>query len=108
MDDEEVEVGVGAQLLSTLPTRGHERHVVSVAGHWAAPEFLTLLHAHAAGDIIDNAIEALRISHRCIVMANGRVRLASDAASVLGMRELQSLYLGDVKEAEAPANAAAG
>ncbi len=55
-----------------------------------------------------NAIEALRISHRCIVMANGRVRLASDAAAVLGMRELQSLYLGDVKEAEAPASAAAG
>jgi ABC-type branched-subunit amino acid transport system ATPase component len=42
-----------------------------------------------------NAIEALRISNRCIVMANGRVRLSSDAASVLGMPDLQTLYLGE-------------
>jgi ABC-type branched-subunit amino acid transport system ATPase component len=42
-----------------------------------------------------NAIEALRISSQCIVMANGRVRLCSDAASVLGMPDLQTLYLGD-------------
>ena len=42
-----------------------------------------------------NAIEALRISNQCIVMANGRVRLCSDAASVLGMPDLQTLYLGD-------------
>jgi ABC-type branched-subunit amino acid transport system ATPase component len=42
-----------------------------------------------------NAIEALRISDRCIVMANGRVRLSSDAASVLGMPDLPTLYLGD-------------
>jgi ABC-type branched-subunit amino acid transport system ATPase component len=42
-----------------------------------------------------NAVEALRISKQCIVMANGRVRLCSDAASVLGMPDLQTLYLGD-------------
>lgn len=42
-----------------------------------------------------NAIEALRISNQCIVMANGRVRLCSDAASILGMPDLQTLYLGD-------------
>jgi branched-chain amino acid transport system ATP-binding protein len=42
-----------------------------------------------------NAIEALRISNQCVVMANGRVRLCSDAASVLGMPDLQTLYLGD-------------
>ena len=42
-----------------------------------------------------NAIEALRISSQCIVMANGRVRLCSDAASVLQMPDLQTLYLGD-------------
>ena len=42
-----------------------------------------------------NAIEALRISDQCVVMANGRVRLCADAASVLGMPDLQTLYLGD-------------
>lgn len=42
-----------------------------------------------------NAIEALRISHQCIVMATGRVRLCSDAASVLDMPDLQTLYLGE-------------
>lgn len=42
-----------------------------------------------------NAIEALRISDQCIVMATGRVRLCSDAASVLEMPDLQTLYLGD-------------
>jgi ABC-type branched-subunit amino acid transport system ATPase component len=42
-----------------------------------------------------NAIEALRISNQCIVMANGRVRLCSDAASVLGMPDLRTLYLGE-------------
>ena len=42
-----------------------------------------------------NAIEALRISNQCVVMANGRVRLCSDAATVLGMPDLQKLYLGD-------------
>ena len=46
-----------------------------------------------------NAIEALRISHQCIVMANGRVRLCSEADAVLGMDDLHSLYLGDAREA---------
>ena len=45
-----------------------------------------------------NAIEALRISNTCVVMANGRVRLCSDAESVLGMQDLQSLYLGEARE----------
>jgi ABC-type branched-subunit amino acid transport system ATPase component len=56
-----------------------------------------------------NAIEALRISSQCIVMANGRVRLCSDAASVLGMPDLQTLYLGDAatgRDAVPQANAA--
>lgn len=55
-----------------------------------------------------NAIEALRISRQCIVMANGRVRLCSDAATVLEMPDLQTLYLGDAAAGrEAPqANAA--
>lgn len=56
-----------------------------------------------------NAIEALRISNQCIVMANGRVRLCSDAASVLGMPDLQTLYLGEAasgREAVNHANAA--
>jgi branched-chain amino acid transport system ATP-binding protein len=48
-----------------------------------------------------NAIEALRISDRCIVMANGRVRLAANASDVLGMRDLQSLYLGDAGSPQA-------
>ena len=45
-----------------------------------------------------NAIEALRISDQCVVMANGRVRLCSDAASVLGMPDLQTLYLGESRD----------
>ena len=49
-----------------------------------------------------NAIEALRISDRCVVMANGRVRLCSDAAAVLDMPDLQTLYLGDGAPAAAP------
>ena len=48
-----------------------------------------------------NAIEALRISKNCIVMANGRVRLCSAAESVLGMDDLQSLYLGEAREPRA-------
>jgi len=43
-----------------------------------------------------NAIEALRISHTCIVLAGGRVRACSPASEVLGMKDLNSLYLGDV------------
>ena len=54
-----------------------------------------------------NAIEALRISDECVVMANGRVRLCSDAASVLGMPDLQTLYLGDGAPAPAARQASA-
>jgi branched-chain amino acid transport system ATP-binding protein len=56
-----------------------------------------------------NAIEALRISNQCIVMANGRVRLCSDAASILEMPDLQTLYLGDAaagRDSVSHANAA--
>ena len=42
-----------------------------------------------------NAIEALRISDQCIVMANGNVRLCAQAAEILRMPDLQTLYLGD-------------
>jgi branched-chain amino acid transport system ATP-binding protein len=42
-----------------------------------------------------NAIEALRISHSCIVLAGGRVRACAPAEEVLGMKDLNSLYLGD-------------
>lgn len=42
-----------------------------------------------------NAVEALRISDMCVVMANGRVRVTAPAADVLSMPDLQSLYLGD-------------
>ena len=49
--------------------------------------------------VAQKAIEALRISDQCIVMATGRVRLCSDAASVLGMPDLQTLYLGDAASA---------
>ena len=46
--------------------------------------------------IEQNAIEALRISHTCIVLAGGRVRACSPASEVLGMKDLNRLYLGDV------------
>lgn len=46
-----------------------------------------------------NAIEALRISDTCIVLAGGRVRAAAPAAEVLGMKDLNSLYLGDAQAA---------
>jgi ABC-type branched-subunit amino acid transport system ATPase component len=49
--------------------------------------------------IEQNAIEALRISTRCVVMANGRVRMVAPADKVLDMQDLHSLYLGDSKEA---------
>ena len=45
-----------------------------------------------------NAIEALRISNTCVVMANGRVRMTAPADEVLGMKDLHSLYLGDARE----------
>ena len=50
-----------------------------------------------------NAIEALRISNTCVVLANGRVRLNAAADKVPEMRDLQSLYFGDVR-AEATAS----
>ena len=42
-----------------------------------------------------NATEALGISDACVVLAGGRVRLNAPADEVLGMKDLQSLYLGD-------------
>ena len=45
-----------------------------------------------------NAIEALRISDVCVVMANGRVRMTAPASEVAGMADLHSLYLGDPRE----------
>jgi branched-chain amino acid transport system ATP-binding protein/neutral amino acid transport system ATP-binding protein len=45
-----------------------------------------------------NATEALRISDVCVVLAGGRVRLNAPAADVLGMKNLQSRYLGDARE----------
>jgi len=41
-----------------------------------------------------NAREALRISDTCIVLAGGRVRSCGPADAVLGMKDLNSLYLG--------------
>ena len=41
-----------------------------------------------------NAREALRISDTCIVLAGGRVRACAPADTVLGMKDLNSLYLG--------------
>ena len=46
-----------------------------------------------------NAIEALGISDICVVLAGGRVRFSAPAGEVLGMKDLQSLYLGDAREA---------
>ena len=42
-----------------------------------------------------NAIESLRISHGCIVLAGGRVRACAPARDVLGMKDLNSFYLGN-------------
>ena len=41
-----------------------------------------------------NAREALRISDTCVVLAGGRVRSCGPADAVLGMKDLNSLYLG--------------
>lgn len=49
-----------------------------------------------------NAIEALRISDTCIVLAGGRVRAVAPASEVLGMKDLNSLYLGDARPDEKP------
>lgn len=43
-----------------------------------------------------NAVESLRISHTCIVLAGGRVRKVGAADEVLRMKDLNHLYLGDV------------
>jgi branched-chain amino acid transport system ATP-binding protein len=48
-----------------------------------------------------NAIEALRISDTCIMLAGGRVRAVAPANEVLGMKDLNSLYLGDAQTADA-------
>ena len=45
--------------------------------------------------IEQNAIEALRISHSCIVLSGGRVRACAPAVEVLGMKDLNSFYLGN-------------
>jgi ABC-type branched-subunit amino acid transport system ATPase component len=45
--------------------------------------------------IEQNAIEALRISHRCIVLSGGRVRACTSAREVLDMKDLNSFYLGN-------------
>ena len=45
--------------------------------------------------IEQNAIEALRISQRCIVLSGGRVRASASAKDVLGMKDLNSFYLGN-------------
>ena len=48
-----------------------------------------------------NAIEALRISDTCIVLAGGRVRAVAPANEILGMKDLNSLYLGDTQAVDA-------
>ena len=76
---------------------------------YMADIFATVKAVNARGVSIfmieQNAIEALRISDTCIVMANGRVRLNAPANQVLDMQDLHSLYLGDARE-EAAAGAA--
>jgi ABC-type branched-subunit amino acid transport system ATPase component len=46
-----------------------------------------------------NALEALRIADTCIVLAGGRVRTVAPADEVLGMKDLNTLYLGDAQAA---------
>lgn len=69
---------------------------------YMADIFATVKQVNARGVSIfmieQNATEALRISHTCLVMANGRVRLCAAASEVLGMQDLHSLYLGDARE----------
>ena len=45
-----------------------------------------------------NAVEALAISDKCVVMANGRVRMNTAARDILQMDDLHSLYLGSASE----------
>jgi branched-chain amino acid transport system ATP-binding protein/neutral amino acid transport system ATP-binding protein len=47
-----------------------------------------------------NAVEALRISDTCIVLAGGRVRAVAPANEILGMKDLNTLYLGEAQGAE--------
>ena len=44
--------------------------VVSVAGHWAAPEFLELLNAHRSGNIEDALLAAARLLASCSFEGN--------------------------------------
>ena len=44
--------------------------VVSVAGHWAAPEFLSLLDAHAKGDIEAALSATARLAPSCVFEGN--------------------------------------
>jgi branched-chain amino acid transport system ATP-binding protein/neutral amino acid transport system ATP-binding protein len=64
--------------------------------------FRTVKNVNAMGVSVliveQNAIAALRISDSCVVLAGGRVRLAAPAGEVLGMKDLQSLYLGDAQQ----------
>jgi ABC-type branched-subunit amino acid transport system ATPase component len=41
-----------------------------------------------------NAIQGLRISHRGIVMAAGRIAMEDRADALLGSRSVSELYLG--------------
>lgn len=70
---------------------------------FTADIFATVKSVNAMGVSVlmveQNAIEALRISDTCVVMAGGRVRLTAAAGEVLGMKDLQSLYLGDTQQA---------
>jgi|SRR5688500_4493019 branched-chain amino acid transport system ATP-binding protein len=69
---------------------------------YMADIFATVSRVNANGVSVlmveQNAIEALRISDVCVVMANGRVRMTAPAAQVAAMDDLHSLYLGDPKE----------
>jgi ABC-type branched-subunit amino acid transport system ATPase component len=51
--------------------------------------------------IEQNAIEALRISHRCVVLAGGRVRACASPNEILKMKDLSELYLGDTRVLDA-------
>ncbi len=69
---------------------------------YMADIFRTVSRVNASGVSVlmveQNAIEALRISDTCVVMANGRVRLSAPAAQVADMQDLHNLYLGDIRE----------
>lgn len=69
---------------------------------YMADIFTTVKRVNASGVSVlmveQNAIEALRISDICVVMANGRVRMTAPAAQIADMQDLHSLYLGDTRE----------